>query len=426
MNPSRTVDQDDVLRARTMLLASGRRTYQEEVDAYRVLAQVSPAAYLPRLAEALQRLSYDTSHGKHRPNALALCEEAVAAARAVDPADPRRADVLVRALDSCQSRLYAAGRRTEGLALRAEMLAVDRAQAERSGSTPVRGLGTWAAGLSEEGRHAEAADAQTERLAALLPGGPRAGALAWSLIEWAATLADAGRADEALAAFGTLVDLEAEEFADNREAAAHHFHVLVRHAELLDRYGRGAPAAAARQSALAAVTELTTLGRTVSSGYQSAFWAVLLSWSAADSERLASDGPYPASGAGPRGWSADTRQRYFDSLATLRTQVDALAEPAAEDPGRYLAELLRLHRVLTVRSAVRWQHRTHLFAEQVEPLFDEGVELARQLADHNPAVGRRTLAEVLIDRSAFHTTTGRYRAARDDFREALGHLGEDH
>ncbi|SCZ16387.1 hypothetical protein SAMN02745898_1177 [Streptomyces sp. 136MFCol5.1] len=94
MHLSGKVDQDDILRARNVLLASGRRTPREEVDAYRVLAQVSPVSYLPRLVKALQRLSYDTSAGERHPACLALREEAVAAARAIDPAEPARGNLL--------------------------------------------------------------------------------------------------------------------------------------------------------------------------------------------------------------------------------------------------------------------------------------------------------------------------------------------
>ncbi|MFF0108864.1 hypothetical protein [Streptomyces hirsutus] len=73
---------DAIVRARNVLLASGRRTPHEEVDAYRVLAQVSPAAYLPRLVGALRQLGYDRSYDDRPEACLALCEEAVAAARA--------------------------------------------------------------------------------------------------------------------------------------------------------------------------------------------------------------------------------------------------------------------------------------------------------------------------------------------------------
>ncbi|WP_329117572.1 hypothetical protein [Streptomyces sp. NBC_01465] len=419
------MDQDDILRARNTLLASGRRTPREEVDAYRVLAHVSPAAYLPRLSKALQRLSYNTNNATWHPDRLALCEEAVAAARAVDPSDPARADLLFEALNSCQRALYTLGRRTEGLAMRAEMLAIGRAQADLTGKSAVVGLGVWAAGLSEEGRHAEAADALTESMAAELPGGPRSGALAWSLLEWIATLADAGRPTEALSAFKTLVGMEADEAANDRGPMACHLYSLIGYAQMQDICGRGEQAAAVRQEALALLTELAATGERKSwSGYQASYWAVLLTFYGADSERPKSGEPRPPSGATPMRWSPDVKQRYFDSRIALREEVDALAPRATEDPDQHLAELVRLHRVLTVRSAVYWQDRTHLFAERVRPLFDDGVALARRLAQHSPADGTPTLAKILVDRSTFHTTTGDFGPALADFREALSHLGE--
>ncbi|WNI29238.1 hypothetical protein [Streptomyces sp. ITFR-6] len=145
MNQLRKVDQDDIVRARNVLLASGHRTPSEKVDAYRVLAHVSPVSYLPLLASALQHLSYDGRSGKRHASCLALCEEAVAVARSIDPAEPGRADVLYQALDRFQRELYRVGRHTEGLALRAEMLAMGRAPAELSGDPVVKGLGEWAA-----------------------------------------------------------------------------------------------------------------------------------------------------------------------------------------------------------------------------------------------------------------------------------------
>ncbi|WP_329166192.1 hypothetical protein OHB49_41610 [Streptomyces sp. NBC_01717] len=425
MNLSGKVDQDDIVRARNVLLASGRRTPREEVDAYRVLAQVSPVSYLPRLVKALQRLSYDTSAGERHAACLALREEAVAAARAIDPAEPARGDLLYEALDSCQRELYTLGRRAEGLAMRAEMLAIGRAQAELSRDPAVKGLRDWAAGLSEEGRCAEAADALTEWVAAILPDGPGSGGLAWSLLEWIAALDDAGRSGEALAAFETLVSMQAVEAANDRGPMACHLYSLIGYAQMLDTCGRGEQAAAVRQEALALLTGLAATGERKSwSGYQASYWAVLLSFSGADSERPTSGGPRPPSGATPMQWSPDAKRRYFDSRIALRERVDTLAPRATEDPDLHLAELVRLHRVLTVRSAVYWEHRTHLFADRVRPLFDDGVSLARRLSQHHPADGTPTLAKILIDRSTFHTAAGEFGPALDDFCQALSYLGE--
>ncbi|MEU5539120.1 hypothetical protein [Streptomyces sp. NPDC020362] len=425
MNHSGKVDQDDIVRARNVLLASGRRTPREEVDAYRVLAQVSPASYLPRLARALQRLSYDSGSGEKHASSLALCEEAVAVARSIDPAEPARADVLYGALDTCQRELYTVSRHAEGLAMRAEMLAISRAQAELSGKPVVKGLREWAAGLSEEGRYAEAADAMTELVAAILPDGPGSGGLAWSLLDWVAALHDAGRSSEALAAFETLVSMEAAEAANDRGPMACHLYSLIGYAQMLDTHGRGEQAALVRQEALVLLTELADTGERKSwSGYQASFWAVLLTFSGAESDRPASDGPRPPSGTAPLQWSPDAKQRYFDSRHALREEADALASRATQDPDQHLAELVRLHRLLTIRSAVYWENRTHLFAERVRSLFDDGVGLARQLSQHDPAEGTRTLARILIDRATFHTAAHEFRPALDDFRQALSYLGE--
>ncbi|MFE3413614.1 hypothetical protein ACFXMT_36490 [Streptomyces mirabilis] len=425
MNHSGKVDQDDIVRARNVLLASGRRTPREEVDAYRVLAQVSPASYLPRLARALQRLSYDSGSGEKHASSLALCEEAVAVARSIDPAEPARADVLYGALDTCQRELYTVSRHAEGLAMRAEMLAISRAQAELSGKPVVKGLREWAAGLSEEGRYAEAADAMTELVAAILPDGPGSGGLAWSLLNWVAALHDAGRSSEALAAFEALVSMEAAEAANDRGPMACHLYSLIGYAQMLDTHGQGEQAALVRQEALVLLTELADTGERKSwSGYQASFWAVLLTFSGAESDRPASDGPRPPSGTAPMQWSPDAKQRYCDSRHALREEADALASRATQDPDQHLAELVRLHRLLTIRSAVYWENRTHLFAERVRSLFDDGVGLARQLSQHDPAEGTRALARILIDRATFHTAAHEFRPALDDFRQALSYLGE--
>ncbi|WP_247708503.1 hypothetical protein [Streptomyces sp. C3-3] len=260
MNHSRKVDQDDIVRARNVLLASGRRTPREEVDAYRVLAQVGPAAYLPLLVRALQRLSYDTGSGRKHASALALSEEAVAVARSIDAAEPTRADVLYRALDACQRELYDVGRGVEGLVMRAEMVDIGRAQAELSGVPAVRGLREWAAGLSDEGRYAEAADVMTELVAAVLPDGPGSGALAWSLLDWIAALHDAGRSAETLAAFETLVSMEAAEAANDRGSMLCHLYALIGYAQMLDAHGRGERASLVRHEALTLLTGLADTG----------------------------------------------------------------------------------------------------------------------------------------------------------------------
>ncbi|WP_181010938.1 hypothetical protein [Streptomyces sp. SM13] len=267
-----------------------------------------------------------------------------------------------------------------------------------------------------------------ELVAALLPEGRSDGALAWSLMQWIAALHDAGRSGEARAAFERFVAMEADEAARRRGPVICHLHALIGYAGMLDLHGRNEQAARVRREALAVLTELTegaASGERVSwGGYEASFWAVLLTVSGTESMRPWSDGPRAPSGTDPMKWSPDARQRYFDSRDALRRAVDALAGQAAEDPAGHLAEVVRLQSVLTVRSAVYWQNRTHLFAEQLHPLFDEGVALARRLPRHDPVEGPRTLARILIERSAFRIAARELGPALDDFREALGHLGE--
>ncbi|WP_369249929.1 hypothetical protein [Streptomyces sp. R41] len=120
------VDQDAILRARNVLLSSGRPSPRQEIDACRVLAQVSPATYLPRLSRALVRLSWDCSVRELPEARLVLHTEAVEAARGLDESDPQYAPLLLDALQWYQGTLFELGRRREGLAVREEMAGLGR------------------------------------------------------------------------------------------------------------------------------------------------------------------------------------------------------------------------------------------------------------------------------------------------------------
>ncbi|MFF3765309.1 hypothetical protein ACFYYR_14650 [Streptomyces sp. NPDC001922] len=426
MHHSATIDHDAVLRARTMLLASGRRTPYEEVEAYRVLARVSPAAYLPRLVHALLHLSYDRAYDRLHTERLALLEEAVAAARAVDPAEPARADLLHSALEGCQGQLYALGRRPEGLALRAERVALGRAQAAESGDPVVRGLRAWAAGLAEEGRHDEAADALAEWVAALRPKDPVSeGRLTASLLEWTAVLAAAGRAEEALDAFAELVALRRRDAARDRTPLAQLFHTLVHYAEMLHERGRCERAAAVRGEAFAVLSELAATGeRRTWSADEGTGWATLFSLSGEANERSAPLASHPPLGMTPEQWSRDTARRHREGRDALGAAADSLTGDAAGRPERHLAELVRLHRCFTARSVVHWEFRRRLLTGETRPLLDEGVDLARRLSGHDPAAGTAALVTALLDRAGCRTAARLFGPALDDFREALQLLGE--
>lgn len=94
------MDRETVLRARMKLLSTDRPVLHgpDALWVYRVLAQVSPAAYGSKLAVVLLRLS-DAHRLRELPDARrALLEEALAVAKALDAADPYRDMVLSRAL----------------------------------------------------------------------------------------------------------------------------------------------------------------------------------------------------------------------------------------------------------------------------------------------------------------------------------------
>jgi hypothetical protein len=137
------------------------------------------------------------------------------------------------------------------------------------------------------------------------------------------------------------------------------------------------------------------------------YWAVLFGLSGRAEERPLPGRPAPAFGAYALDWTPDVRERYFAELPALeRATVDAM------DP----AERIRLHRRLTIRSALRSEfRRSHRFLEPVRPLFDEGVALARRIG--TPVDGARAL----FDRSSALTAAHGYAEAYADFREARTH-----
>ncbi|MFI5545968.1 hypothetical protein ACIA6E_19595 [Streptomyces sp. NPDC051815] len=106
------INHDAVLRARVALLGSQTLTARQKVAAYRVLAQVSPLAYLHRLPEALYE--YSKQDFAHRPDiALALRAEGLDAARRMCGLETGRAQLLVEALHYYGEQLALMGRAEE-------------------------------------------------------------------------------------------------------------------------------------------------------------------------------------------------------------------------------------------------------------------------------------------------------------------------
>ncbi|MGW6980520.1 hypothetical protein ACWGE1_13895 [Streptomyces sp. NPDC054932] len=124
MTYSAHASHDAVLRARVALLGSQTLPVRQEVAAYRVLAQVSPLAYLPLLTVALYE--YSRQDFVHLPEiALALRAEAVAAARRMYSMEPTREILLVGALMRYRKQLVLMERQEEIEAVDREIALMD-------------------------------------------------------------------------------------------------------------------------------------------------------------------------------------------------------------------------------------------------------------------------------------------------------------
>ncbi|MFM9448944.1 hypothetical protein [Streptomyces acidiscabies] len=119
---------------------------------------MSPSAYLGKLATALVSYSYAREFQERPEIVLALCAEAVGAARQIGVDEPQRTEVLVRALGAYEWQLFGAGRREEGLAACEEAADAGKEGFAR-GQVASEGYGRRRLGivLAEEGRHEEAA-----------------------------------------------------------------------------------------------------------------------------------------------------------------------------------------------------------------------------------------------------------------------------
>ncbi|WP_426367064.1 hypothetical protein [Streptomyces sp. E-08] len=388
MGNTRKYDEDAVLRARVLLLGSGRLDLREELGAYRVLAEVSPRAYLPKLVGALLL----TGHRTTVPGAeLPLYAEAVDTARRIEAGAPNRVELLRRALGVYERELFALGRRAEGRAVCEEMHALD-------------GTGRLAYVLAEEGRHREAAEIHRRRPAAG-PGFP-----AWDVYELAAELSAAGRHEEAAEAFSRTVRAGRRRAAETGTPPPDLAWELVHHARLLEDAGRPGEGAATRREALDVVARLAERGE--SGDPMDALWAVLFVLSGRSGEPTASPGaPMPPFGVHGVHWSPDVREAYRAGIPALEAETARLAAAGA------LPRLYAVHRRLTLRTA-HFGH-SHGTAGSLRPRFDEGVALARRMEDAATA-----LPQALTDRAMFLVATGRHAEAHADLAEATALLGD--
>ncbi|MDR6974507.1 hypothetical protein J2X68_001185 [Streptomyces sp. 3330] len=115
------MDQDLVVLARVRLLSANRRVVRgaEGLWIYRVLARVEPEAYGSKLAYVLVEASTSPLVRELPERRLALLDEAVEVAKALDTSNPHRAKMLARAV---------AARQRESEGRLAEPLAPDEAE----------------------------------------------------------------------------------------------------------------------------------------------------------------------------------------------------------------------------------------------------------------------------------------------------------
>ncbi|MBC3842234.1 tetratricopeptide repeat protein [Streptacidiphilus sp. 4-A2] len=286
-----------------------------------MLVQVSPLTYLPRLAQALLRLSY-------RPlpqTTLELVEEALATARQVDRSEPKREEILVSALNAYQRELYTLGRREAGFAVREEMAETGRlAHSAGRVASPAHGLDPLAAALAEEGRYAEAAAAYQRLVEAERADNNQYLQRGWNLINWAAALEAAGQHAAALDAFTELVADTRHRLQEDRVQLSTAVLQLIRLSQLLDAHGEHVQARGAREEVGTLLAELDRTGERRRWGFDHSLWVVLLAWSGRADEQ-----PLPGEPTPPFGhhvsWSPDLRQSYLEGRSAIAAAVAELA-----------------------------------------------------------------------------------------------------
>lgn len=385
-----TIDHDAVLRARVLLLGSGRPSRAELVGAYRVLAEVSPKAYMPKLVDALLALRHEIRDPKVD---LALAAEASRAARRIEVGAPNRAERLHRALDAYQASLFALGHRAEGRAICEEL-------AEAGRSDPLASV------LAEEGHFREAAELDEEGARNGIPEHSF-----WNMVRWAANLEGAGLHDAASAVFRELLEETRRKAAEQRTALAILTWELVHFSRMREAVGDEASAAAARREALSVLEELATTGEPKNWSCILGWWRTLFVLSGRAAEPAASpESPMPPFGTELR-WSRDVRDGFLGMLPGLE------AEAARLRGADRLPELVDVQRRIGIRAAVREGDHPYLFKDRFTPYFDDGVTLARRLPDNHAR-----LARALTDRSMFLVAARSFEPAHADFAEAVALL----
>lgn len=348
---------------------------------------------------------------------MAIWAEAVEIGRQAAEADPRRSEILVKALAEYQRGLCDIGRRAEALDACREAASAGR-RAYESGFVASPTFGSWhlACRLAEEGGHAEAA----ALFDAMVHDGERgrSGDDFWTRIAWIAEMEAAGQVSSAVSALQALID-------DHRRRAQEHasaYRYVIWEQLLLssmDREHRRTDEAEARDQQIEAVlTMLVADDETKNWGNMLAFWAVLIGLTGRNQDR-----PAPGEPEAPvfldLDWSPDIRRDYLGpGRDNLESEMDRIAELAGNEPSEHLSGLVEFQRRFTLRSVKYWKLRTWRIADELRLCFDTGVELARRLVEVDEPLGRAALARALTDRTSLHVAARDFSPALRDFRQA--------
>lgn len=413
MTPSGKVDYDQVARAQALLLTRGRLSSTALVAAYRTVRGATPGVYTEQFIEAL------ISHGRDLGGdaRVAVWAEAAELARQAEEADPRLGKLLVGALGCYQLGLSDIGRRAEALDVCFEMARAGR-RAYDNGVVASPTFGTWdlACRLAEEGRHAEAA-----RLFEAIVCDPSRlyAGRDWTQIAWIAELEAAGEHRSARSALQRLVD----EHRGRAERHAGPFALVVWESLLLvsmDReHGREREAEHCDLATGAVLARLAADGEPKTWGSDVDLWVVLAGLTAGMHDRPASGEPGAPLFADAESWSPDVRRRYLgEGRDELGSEVARIAELADQDPEAHLGALVEAQREFTWRTARQGRRHHRTLAGELRSRFDEGVRLARRLADVDEPRGRAALARALADRTGMHVAARDFPPASSDFQRA--------
>ncbi|MEV6521725.1 hypothetical protein AB0M43_07300 [Longispora sp. NPDC051575] len=407
-------DYESEVWARTILLGSRPPRPDQRVEAYRILAASNPRGYGARLARALVGLRY--ADGDRAPIEVQLgrLEDACAAVELADPQDPGHGRLVTDVLGTYQRLLYSAGRRAEGLAIRA-----------RIASTPGGDRVSYALGLAEEGRHAEASEVLTE-----VPDGTGQHDIAWNRFALTAQLDMAGRTAEAVAVLDEVLGEDLGRMSAGTGSVATVFHESVWRAALLDRAGRESDAGAARREAMALLRRLAATGEPKNwCGAQYSIAGTLLSAMTWDTGHHDPGEPRPPYGADLMHWSPDLRAHYGENSGLAACGcVDPdrpprpVPDPAGQDAPLAEAAVAHRRRAIRIGTYHLWR-RGHQFLETALPAFDDSVTAARRWHASDDRAARPALVRALTERAVLLAAGHQFQEGLSSYEEAVRLIG---